>query len=81
MTYAAIEARTDDHIGAIEFNRPRVLNAFDPVLIEETSRSLAGFAVDPAVSALVPEGQALDEAMAIARDTAWRDARVAYGAA
>ena len=66
MTYAAIEVRTDDHIGVIAFNRPRVLNAFDPVLIEETSRALAlGI-----VNRLVPEGQALDEAMAIARDIA-----------
>jgi len=56
MTYTAIEARAVDHIGVIAFNRPRVLNAFDPLLIEETGRALADFAADPAVLAIVVHG-------------------------
>jgi enoyl-CoA hydratase len=56
MTYTTIETRTEDRIGVIAFNRPRVLNAFDPVLVEETGRALTAFAGDPAVLAIVIHG-------------------------
>ncbi len=56
MTYTTIETRTEHRIGVIAFNRPRVLNAFDPTLVEETGRALAAFAVDPGVLAIVVHG-------------------------
>jgi enoyl-CoA hydratase len=56
MTYTTIETRTEDRIGVIAFNRPRVLNAFDPVLVEETGRALTAFAGDPTVLAIVIHG-------------------------
>ena len=56
MTYTTIETRTEGRIGILTFNRPRVLNAFDPTLIEETGRALAAFSEDPAVLAIVVNG-------------------------
>lgn len=56
MSYTTIETRTDSRIGILTFNRPRVLNAFDPTLVAETTRALAAFAVDPAVLAIVVNG-------------------------
>lgn len=57
MTYATIETSIEGRVGIIAFNRPRVLNAFDPTLVEETGRAIAGFSADPAVLAIIVHGR------------------------
>jgi enoyl-CoA hydratase len=57
MEHTTIETRIVERVGVLAFNRPRVLNAFDPVLVEETGRALAAFVADPAVLAIVVHGQ------------------------
>ena len=59
MTYTTLDVEVADRIAVLTFNRPKVLNAFDSVLIGETQAALAALAVDDRVSAIVID--ALDE--------------------
>jgi enoyl-CoA hydratase len=56
MAYDTIAVKVEDGVGWLTFERPRVLNAFDPVLLGETTRALADFAADDAVQAIVVHG-------------------------
>src|SRR5215208_4353036 len=56
MPYGTLELRVEDAIGRLTFNRPSVLNAFDPILIAETREALAGLVDDPAVGAIIVHG-------------------------
>jgi enoyl-CoA hydratase len=56
MDEPVLLATTRGRIGVMTFNRPRVLNAFDPATVKETGRALAAFATDPKVHAIVVHG-------------------------
>ena len=56
MRYGTLQLRVEDAIGRLTFNRPSVLNAFDPILIAETREALAGLVDDPAVGAIIVHG-------------------------
>jgi enoyl-CoA hydratase len=56
MSYTTIETRIGDGVAWLKFNRPRLLNAFDPVLIAETGQALAALAAHPSVGAIVVHG-------------------------
>jgi enoyl-CoA hydratase len=56
MTYQTIEIRSGDGIGWLKLNRPQVLNAFNPELIEETNRAMDELAADPSVLAIIVHG-------------------------
>jgi enoyl-CoA hydratase len=56
VTYSTIEVGIADRIAVLTFNRPRVLNAFDPLLIDETRAALAKLEADPTVLAIVVRG-------------------------
>jgi enoyl-CoA hydratase len=53
---SVVETRVEGPVGFLTFNRPSVLNAFDPPLIEATGTALKGLVDDPAVSAIVVHG-------------------------
>jgi enoyl-CoA hydratase/carnithine racemase len=52
MDYRTIDVAIRDGIGWLTFNRPQVLNAFDPELIDETNRALRVLATDEGVGAV-----------------------------
>ena len=56
MSYQCITVESDGKIGILTFNRERVLNAFNPLLIEETNAAMAVFTADEAVFAIVVRG-------------------------
>ena len=56
MSYECIAVERDGKIGILTFNRERVLNAFNPSLVEETGRAMADLAADEAVHAIVVRG-------------------------
>ena len=56
MTYTTIETATDGRVAVLTFNRPHVLNAFDPVLIDEVNDAMAGFVRDDTVLAILVHG-------------------------
>lgn len=56
MSYTTIQSRVEGRVGVLTFDRPRVLNAFDPTLVEETGRALRAFSADPEVMAIVVHG-------------------------
>ena len=56
MTCSTIEVGIADSIAILTFNRPGVLNAFDPLLIDETRAALAKLEADPSVRAIVVRG-------------------------
>lgn len=56
MTYATLTVEIADRIGVLTFNRPKVLNAFDGVLVRETGTALAALAADDRVAAIVVRG-------------------------
>ena len=56
MSYNTLAVEIDDRIAVLTFNRPKVLNAFDPELIDESMRALAALAADTTVSAIVVRG-------------------------
>ncbi|MCC6193204.1 MAG: enoyl-CoA hydratase/isomerase family protein [Burkholderiales bacterium] len=56
MTYSTIAVETSDRVAVLTFNRPKVLNAFDGVLVDETRAALAALAGDDAVHAIVVRG-------------------------
>jgi enoyl-CoA hydratase len=47
MSYNTLAVEIDDRIAVLTFSRPKVLNAFDPELIDESMRALAALATDP----------------------------------
>ena len=57
MTYASIRVERRDRVAILTFDRPRVLNAFDGGLIEETMAAMAALAADEAVRAIVVRGE------------------------
>ncbi|MFI5012315.1 MAG: enoyl-CoA hydratase/isomerase family protein [Hyphomicrobiales bacterium] len=56
MSYHTIETEIRDRIGILTFNRPKVLNAFDPVLVEETGAALAALNAGDDVKAILVRG-------------------------
>jgi enoyl-CoA hydratase len=56
MSEPVLEIRREGRIGIMMFNRPQVLNAFDPALVEAVGQELASLAADPAVAAIVISG-------------------------
>ncbi len=56
MTYNTIIAETDENIGLIVFNRPKVLNALSKELRRELHQALVDFENNPAVGAVVITG-------------------------
>lgn len=57
MSSETIEVRTEDRIGVISLNRPRVLNAINRQLMREVTEALAGFVADQKILAIVIHGQ------------------------
>ena len=53
---SVVETRREGLVGFLTFNRPAVLNAFDPELIEATGVALRRHVEDPAVAAIVVHG-------------------------
>jgi enoyl-CoA hydratase len=56
VTYNTLDVAMDDRIAILTFNRPKVLNAFDPELIDETMKALSALAADASVAAIVVRG-------------------------
>jgi enoyl-CoA hydratase len=56
MTYQTIQVEQDDRVAILTFDRPRVLNAFDAVLVRETRAALAALGEDDMVLAIVVRG-------------------------
>lgn len=56
MTYATLTVDIAERIATLAFNRPKVLNAFDPVLVGECREALAALAADDGVAAIVVRG-------------------------
>jgi enoyl-CoA hydratase len=56
MSFTTITACVDQRIGILTFDRPKVLNAFDPTLIEEVGVAMRDFERDPSVAAIVVAG-------------------------
>ncbi len=56
MSYECIAIDRIGKVGILTFKRERVLNAFDPQLIEETNAAMADFVADDAVGAVVVRG-------------------------
>jgi enoyl-CoA hydratase len=56
MSDALLETRIDGRVGVLTFNRPDVLNAFSGALMSEIGRALDAFASNPAIHAIVVNG-------------------------
>jgi enoyl-CoA hydratase len=56
MTYANILVETHGGVGLVRLNRPQVLNALSPALIEDLNAALEAFEADPAIGAIVLTG-------------------------
>ncbi len=56
MSFETIETRTEDRIGVITLNRPRVLNALNRTLMREVTAALAEFTADDTILAIVVNG-------------------------
>jgi enoyl-CoA hydratase len=56
MTYHTLAVDVSDRIAVLTFNRPKVLNAFDPELIAETMSAVTALEADDRVSAIVVRG-------------------------
>ncbi len=56
MSYECIAIDRIGKVGILTFKRERVLNAFDPQLIEETNAAMADFADDDEIGAVVVRG-------------------------
>lgn len=57
MSYQTIALERQDGVAILTFNRPRVLNAFDPALVDETMHAMADLAADDGVHAIVVRGE------------------------
>jgi enoyl-CoA hydratase len=56
VTYQTLNVEIAERIGVLTFNRPKVVNAFDPALVDEAQAALAALAADDAVSVIVVRG-------------------------
>ncbi len=56
MTYETIELKVEQRVAVLTFNRPKVLNAFDGTLVNETVAALRALGADDTVSAIVVHG-------------------------
>ena len=56
MSFTTITTRTEERVGVLTFNRPQILNAFDPTLMAELGVAMRAFEQDPAVAAMVVTG-------------------------
>jgi enoyl-CoA hydratase len=56
MTESTLETRVEGKVGILTFERPKVLNAFNSVIIGEIGRAMAAFSADPAIHAIVVNG-------------------------
>ena len=56
MSQTLLETRIDGRVGVLTFNRPDVLNAFNAALIGDVGRALGSFAGNPAINAIVVNG-------------------------
>jgi enoyl-CoA hydratase len=56
MTYATLTVDIAERIATLAFNRPKVLNAFDPALVGECREALAALEADDGVAAIVVRG-------------------------
>ncbi|MGE0723891.1 MAG: enoyl-CoA hydratase/isomerase family protein [Alphaproteobacteria bacterium] len=56
MGYETIRIERDGRVAILTFDRPKVLNAFDPILVRETGEALDALAGDPGVLAIVVRG-------------------------
>jgi enoyl-CoA hydratase len=56
MQYETITVDTDGPVAILTFNRPRVLNAFDPVLVADTRAAMAALGQHATVLAIVVRG-------------------------
>ena len=56
MGFTTITAAAEQRVGVLTFNRPEVLNAFNPTLMSEASAALGEFERDPAISTIVVHG-------------------------
>jgi enoyl-CoA hydratase len=56
MAFETIDLSIDQGIGWLTFNRPQVLNAFDPLLIEETNAAMQALVADERVGVIVVKG-------------------------
>ncbi|MCC6869583.1 MAG: enoyl-CoA hydratase/isomerase family protein [Burkholderiales bacterium] len=56
MDFSALAVDITDRIATVTFNRPKVLNAFDPTLVRESRAALAAFGRDDAIAAIIVHG-------------------------
>lgn len=56
MAYETITVEQDGSVAILTFNRPKVLNAFDPTLVTETMQAVGSLGSDERVSAIVVRG-------------------------
>ena len=56
MNYSTLNVEVADRIAVLTFDRPKVLNAFDAVLVGEAQAALAALAADEHVSVIVVRG-------------------------
>ena len=56
MTESTLETRVEGKVGILTFERPKVLNAFKSVIIGEIGRAMAAFSADPAIHAIIVNG-------------------------
>src|SRR5262245_31951084 len=56
MSYEQITYTQDDRVAIITLNRPQVLNAFTPIMIDEWAQAIETAKLDPEVRAVVVTG-------------------------
>src|SRR5690348_15648595 len=56
MAYETITVEQDGRVAILTFNRPKVLNAFDPKLVTETMQAIAALGGDERIAAIVVRG-------------------------
>ena len=66
MTYTTVLTETRGRVGIVKLNRPKALNAFNAVLLQELFDALEAFDADPNIGALVVCGS--DKAFAAGAD-------------
>jgi enoyl-CoA hydratase len=57
MTYQTIRLDSEGSIAVLTFARPKVLNAFDPILVSETTAALAELGRNEAIHAIIVTGE------------------------
>lgn len=56
MNSSTIDVRKEGRVAIITFNRPQVLNAFNPELMKAVGDAMSSFSADPAITAIVVNG-------------------------